>query len=297
MPSFDNKKQLRFVITLGTGKFDEEGNDRITLQGFRASADVDKAGGMTLSSLRAKVYGVKESDMHLITTISLQAAKYAEMQWLPNIVEVFAIDGETESMIFAGNIVNAWADYLNMPDVFLHIQAQAATYNMLKPATPRSYRGAVDVATIMGQLAKDMGYVFENNGVSVTVADTYLANTAYVQAERLAKSAGIEMVIDDNVLAILPMNGTRKTPEIPVVTRDSGLIGYPTIDAAGVTFQSLFNPAVRFKRQFELKSDQIRASGVWVAMAISYRLESEKPNGAWFMTVRGNFEGTPYVGR
>lgn len=297
MPSFDNKKQLRFVITLGTGKFDEEGNDQITLQGFRASADVDKAGGMMLGTLRAKVYGVRESDMHVITTIALQAAKYAEMQWLPNIVEVFAIDGETESLIFAGNIVNAWADYLNMPDVFLHVQAQAGVYNQLKAVPPRSYRGAVDVAVIMAQIAKDMGYVFENNGVSVTVADTYLANTSMAQAQRLAKSAGIEMVVDDNVLAIFPMNGSRKTPEIPVLTRDSGLIGYPTLDAAGVTCQSLFNPAVRFMQQFELKSDQVRASSVWVATAISYRLESEKPNGAWFMTVRGNFEGTPYVGR
>lgn len=33
--SFDNKKALRFVITLGTGKFGSSNNDQITLQGFR----------------------------------------------------------------------------------------------------------------------------------------------------------------------------------------------------------------------------------------------------------------------
>lgn len=44
--SFSNKKALRFVITLSTGKFGSSNNDRITLQGFRASVDIDKTGGV-----------------------------------------------------------------------------------------------------------------------------------------------------------------------------------------------------------------------------------------------------------
>lgn len=41
--SFDNKKELRFVITLGTSSFDTASKyDQIVLQGFRASADVAK---------------------------------------------------------------------------------------------------------------------------------------------------------------------------------------------------------------------------------------------------------------
>lgn len=44
--SFENKKALRFVITLGTGKFGSSNNDQIILQGFRASVDIDKAGGV-----------------------------------------------------------------------------------------------------------------------------------------------------------------------------------------------------------------------------------------------------------
>ena len=69
MPSFENKKALRFVITLGTGKFGSSNNDTITLQGFRASADIDKAGGMMMGTLRAKIYGVKQADMNSVTTL------------------------------------------------------------------------------------------------------------------------------------------------------------------------------------------------------------------------------------
>ena len=102
MPSFSDKKQLRFVITLGTGKFGSSNNDQIILQGFRAIADIDKAGGMMMGTLRAKIYGVKQADMNSVTTL----------QWKPgsriaNTIEVYAIDGAAETLVFAGNIVNA----------------------------------------------------------------------------------------------------------------------------------------------------------------------------------------------
>jgi len=117
MPSFENKKALRFVITLGTGKFGSSDNDTITLQGFRASADIDKAGGMMMGTLRAKIYGVKQADMNSVTTLQWKPGTL-----IPNTVEVFAIDGAAETLVFAGNIVNAWADYQSMPDVFIRRQ-------------------------------------------------------------------------------------------------------------------------------------------------------------------------------
>lgn len=289
MPSFSDKKQLKFIITVNA--------DKVVLTGFRATVDVDKAVGMIGGTLRAKIYGVHESDMHSITTLALQSAKYAEMQWQPNQIDVFTVEGATETLIYQGNIVNAWADYAGMPDVFLSIQAQAAYRYAIAPSAPKSYKGSIDVATIMAALAAEMSLTFENNGVSVQLADVYLANTALEQAKTLAKTAGIVMVIDDNVLAICPTNGSRKTPEPPLISLGTGLVGYPTIDVAGVTMQCLFNPAIRFMHQFQLVSDQVRASGLWVATCVSLRLDSEKPGGGWFMVVRGNFDGTPYVGR
>lgn len=296
MSSFGNKKRLKFIISLGSTSF-VSGGDQIELSDFRAIVDVDKAAGMTMGSLRAKIYGIKESAMHTITTIALQAAKYSEIKWVPNTITVIAIDGEIETVVFQGNIVNAWADYQSMPDVFLHIQAQSAMFSRLQPIAPKSYKGSIDVALIMQQLAKEMGLKFENNGVSVQLQDVYLDNTALVQAQDLAKMAAINLIIDDDILAICPINGSRKTDTIPVFNAQSGMIGYPTVDAAGVTVNALFNPAVRFMKQFKVESDQPRANGTWVATSVSLRLESERPGGAWFMNIRGNFEGTPYVGK
>lgn len=291
MPSFENKKTIRFVITLGTGKFGSSDNDTITLQGFRASADIDKAGGMMMGTLRAKIYGVKQADMNSVTTLQWKPGTL-----IPNTVEVFAIDGAAETLVFAGNIVNAWADYQSMPDVFLHIQAQAAFFNALKPIPPRSFKGRVDVPSVMAQIARDLGYTFENNGVTTQLVDVYLPNTGMEQAKDLCRAAGCDMYLDDKVLAITPPNVPRKVI-IPKISPASGLIGYPTFDGVGVNFQTLFNPSVVFGGSIQLETDVQQAAGEWVVTSVGHRLESEKPGGAWFSTVRGNANGLAVTGR
>ena len=52
--SFQNKKELRFVITLGTGSFGSTSNNQITLEGFRATVSIDKAGFRQMGTLRAR---------------------------------------------------------------------------------------------------------------------------------------------------------------------------------------------------------------------------------------------------
>lgn len=285
MPSFSNKKQLRFVITLGTGKFGSSNNDTVTLQGFRAIADIDKAGGMMMGTLKAKIYGVKQADMNSITTL-----QWKPQTWIPNTVEVFAIDGTAETLIFAGNIVNAWADYQGMPDVFLHIQAQAAFFNALKAIPPRSFKGPIDTPSVMAQIAADLGYTFENNGVTTQLTDLYLPNTGLEQAKDLARAAGCDLYLDDKVLAITPPNVPRKAL-IPVISPTSGLVGYPTFDGVGVNFQALFNPGVTFGGSIKLETDVQQAAGEWIVTSVAHRLESEKPGGAWYSTIRGNANG------
>ena len=221
--SFENKKALRFVITLGTGKFGSSNNDQIILQGFRASVDIDKAGGVQMGTLRAKIYGVSQSDMNTCTSFTMQAPRNGGYTYLPNTVKVYAIDGKAESLVFAGNIVNAWADYQSPPDVFLHIQAAAVVYGQLKPIPPRSFKGAVDVAT--------------------------------------------------------------------------GMVGYPTYDGYGVNLRTLYNPSIRFGGRVKVETDVQQAAGEWVVACVAHHLESEKPGGAWFSTVRLNNTGLAITGR
>lgn len=282
MPSFANKKQLRFVITLGTSTFDGGQNNQLILQGFRAVVDIDKAGGMMMGTLRAKIYGVSQSAMNSITTLQAKPNGL-----IANTIEVYAIDGDVETHVYSGNIVNAWGDYQSMPDVFLQIQAQALYYNALKPVPPISVRGTVDVASLMGQIATDMSLKFENNGVNKTITDPYFPKTKLEQAKALAQAADIGFFIDDRILAITPSPySPRNVDTVPVISAQSGMVGYPTFDGPGINFSSLFNPAITFGGKIQVKTDIPRANGEWIVTSIAHHLESERPNGAWHSTIR-----------
>lgn len=286
MLSFANKKQLRVVVTLGTKTFGSEGFDRIILEGFRASVTIDKAGGVQMGTLRAKIYGVKQQDMNSITTLQWKPGTM-----IPNTVEVFAIDGTaTPTRVFAGNIVNAWADYQGMPDVFLHIQAQSAYFDQLKSIEPKSFKGTVDVSAVMKQIADGMGLKFENNGVDVKLSDVYLPSTATEQMRELAKAAGIDVYLDDDILSITKRYAPR-AGDIPLISPQTGLVGYPTFDGIGVNFKSLFNPSVTFGGRVKLETDVEQAKGEWIVTSVAHQLESEKPGGAWFTMIRGNLNG------
>lgn len=285
--SFSNKKQLKFIITLGSNTFDAKGSNQITLEGYRASVKIDKAGGAQMSTLRSQIYGVKQSDINSITTL----------QWKPgdqisNTVEVYAIDGPQETLVFSGYIVNAWGNYQAMPDVFLEIQAQHAYFAQLTPIPPRSYKGQIDVATVMAQIAASFTppLAFENNGVSVQLSDVYLANTGLEQAKSLAKAAGVTLYVDDTILAICPPN-TPRGGLIPQISNQTGMNGYPTFDGTGINFQTLFNPSIKFGGSIEVITSLPQAAGQWIVTSVGHNLESEKPNGAWTSTVRGNKSG------
>ena len=289
MASFDNKKELKFVITLGTGTFGSSSNNQITLQGYRAIVNIDKAGGMMMGTLRAQIYGVSQSDMNSCVTL-----QWKPRSFIPNTVQVFAIDGQTQTLIFSGNIVNAWGNYDAMPDVFLMIQAQAAYLAQITSVKPRSYDGSIDVATVIAQIANQIGFNFEHNGVNTPLSNQYLANTALEQAKTLAKAAGIDLYVDDGVLAITLPNMPRNKP-IPLISAQTGMKGYPTFDGIGVNLEIFFNPSVIFGGSIKIQTDIPQAAGVWIVTSVSHQLESEKPGGAWFSRIRGNKSGLAIV--
>lgn len=282
MPSsFENKKRLRFVITLGgTGRFDDKGDNQITLEGYRASADISLAGGIQMGELRAKIYGVKLSDMNAITTFTNKVSTISYTTVL-----VYAVDGDAASLCFAGNIVRAYADFQSMPDVFLNVQAQAAFLDVMKAVPPRSYRAPIDVATVAAEICASMGYTLENNGVTTTIYDHYLCGTGMSQFRDLMTTAQIDWVLDGKVMAITPRGVPRNTL-VPLISAATGLIGYPVFNGVEVNARTLYNPGIQPLGVVKIETDVQRAAGYWEVRSMSHQLESEKPNGAWFTSFK-----------
>ena len=171
----------------------------------------------------------------------------------------------------------------------------------------------------MSQLASTMGYTFENDlTTSVQLPATYLWGTAIDQAKQLAEASGIWWGIDNNILWIANPGGYRNnvtatagssTPNsvdfgltaspvssaaasIPLISPQSGLIGYPSFDAQGyLNLQTQFNPAITFLGQIRVQSSIPKANGQWTVVGVAHKLETQKVGGAWMSTIRSNTSG------
>lgn len=291
MSSF-TKKRLRVTITLANGNFaSANGNNSLTLEGYRIIASIQHAGGMAATQASVAIYGMLQADMNQLSVLAWQILSVQQR----NMLTIEAGDDETGlSQVFSGSINTAFGDYTTTPEVFLSVQAMAGYFSQISPVAPASYKGSVDVATVMSRLATGMGVEFENNGVSVQLVNPYFSGTAITQARSAATAANINMSLDNGVLSIWPMVGAR-AGEVPVLNKDTGLIGYPTFDIKGIALRCLFNPSIRFGALVKVESPVTRANGVWKVYSISHDLSSETLGGPWFSTVYLTEQGNVVV--
>lgn len=274
------KKILELTITLGSGTFGENVGDTVTLSGFRMTADVMNPGGDSMGMCQIRVFGLSESVMNKLTTIG--AVNWAIKA--KNGVLLAAGDVEGMSNVFVGTIFDAWADYNAAPDVAFNIIAYSGLVAALKPVGATSYKGPTDVAAIMQDIASsEMGISFDNNGVDVKLSSPYLSGTALAKVRQIAQAANIEWDIDNNTLVIWPSNKPRQGT-VPLISPDTGMVGYPTLSSKGMTVRMLFNPKVKFGQDIEVQSTIPMACGTWRTFSLAHNLSSEMDGGPWFTT-------------
>lgn len=279
MGSF-KKKTIRVSITKLDGTFAASGKNTLILEGLRTSVSVDAQGGNMVPQANIKIYGLPSALLNELTNLYVNINGVKK-----NIIRIEAGDvGEQLTEVFVGDMTKAYGDYSCAPDICLVVQAQTNYYWQIAPAEPTSVKGDADVAEIMRGLARKMGLGFENNGVNIKLSNPYLTHTLIEQVRNVAKAAHIDVYFDRNVLAIAPCGAARKC-DIPLISPQSGLIGYPTIaDNATIKFKSLFNPAIFFGGVVKLESEVEMACGHWLVNGLKHELESETPDGAWFST-------------
>lgn len=313
------RRLLEVSFQLGQGSFGGTGFDTITIpaadsqQRLRISATVNKSGGVTMNTASINVYGLTLAQMNQLSQLKQPLASART-----NIVTLSAGDADTGmSTVFTGNITECWPNMEGSPEAFLAIAAQTGVVDALRPVPPTSYSGPTDVATIIAGLATQMGLGFVNNGVSVMLPTPYYAGTARDQALKAAHDANINIAWDDGTtvqqggsannptvptgseagsglpkVIIWPKGGTIGG-QVPLISPETGMIGYPTVTQAGIIVNCLYNPSLAFGGSFECKSSLDVANGTWGIFNLTHQLESEMPDGKWFTRVEGSQLGAP----
>lgn len=274
------KRSINLQFQLGEGDFGEAGLDTFSVEGLRVSASIVQAGGVSLSELDLRVFGLPFDVMNKLSILNKGILQYRR-----NIVIVYA----SGAVAFQGIIQEAWIDGNASPDLSFALKAIQGLDAAIKPVPVQSFRGSAEASIIASGIAKQMGLTLENSGVRVMLSNPYFHGTLLDQLQELSRAANFEYFIDGTTLAIWP-RGSYRQGVIPLIAPDTGLIGYPLLAQNGVEVKTLYNPGIALGGRFTLESSIRRVNGDWTVNNIAHNLESETPNGAWFTTIGGRID-------
>lgn len=274
------QRQLTISFSLDSGTFDGS-NNTVTLSGYRAHALVQHAGGPSDGTLDLTIYGMKQSIMNQLATLG---QRYNLLTKNTIVVQAGDKNGGTPSTVFIGYIISADADFNAQPEVSFHVTAHTLGPQAVAPVAASSFRGSADVATIMQSLATTMGLQFENSGVQGKLMNPYFSGSAKSQMRDCARAAGINATVIDGKLCIWPKRGFRNG-QVPLVSPDTGMKGYPTFNALGIMVETLYNPSIGFGQKINVQSSLPPANGEFTVYRLDHDLASELPGGNWHSTI------------
>lgn len=292
-----NQKSLRVTLLLNEKNpaFDKEGNNTIVFEGLRVIAQIQSGNGSVSPFAKIQIFNLNLNAINQLTKIKWNTDREGKF----NFVKLEAnINGEY-STVYEGTIHFAYPNFGSAPDVVLTIDSSIAMNHQINAVAPTSYKGEVDVAQAINALCQQMGMRFENNGVNAKVSNPYLPQTALEQVRALCTATNTSLYMDLNTIAITPQGKAREV-QIPVISPQSGLIGYPTpLMQGGVTFSCLYDPLLKFGGLVEIQNSLIEAAnGRWLIQGLSLSLESGVPNGKWQADVQAfDVQGGPKIAK
>jgi len=274
------EKLIELTITLGTGNFGADLGDTVTISNSRILARLSNPGGESMGMAQIRVYGMSQQLMNQLTTIG-QINRAIRVK---NTVSVAAGDANGMQLSFFGVIVDAYAEYNGAPDVPFVIEAAAGMDIAVKPVNATSYKGQVAVTQIMQDLATEAGLAFEPNGVAVNLLNAYLSGTTLNKIQKVARAANIQYTIDRGTLAIWDL-GKSRDGEVPLISVDSGMVGYPTLSSKGMSLRTAFNFNIKLGADVKVQSGVEMANGIWHVFNVDHEISSQMPDGPWFSNI------------
>ena len=278
-------KTVRITIQLRKGEFDNGGNT-VIIEGLPVSVTVTKQGGEAKNKASVTVDNLKLETATQLTTLA-----FKRLETYNNVIQIDAgSQGAELSTIFIGEITSA-VPVMSDSKLSLKIEALAGYYPALIPSTPTSVQENTTVEKLMKQFADEAGYNFENKGITASVANSVFIGSPVEKAKTLARQADVDLLIDDNKFTIQPFEAP-KDGQIPLLSKNTGLIGYPSFSNEGINCKSVFNDKLKVGSYFKLESVLPHASGEWQITKVEHRLEAYTPNsGTWESNVTGVLPG------
>lgn len=276
-----SRKQIRVELDLYKG----EQKRHLVYEGLETHVAVEKPGEPDQNKCTVEIYNMSMDAMRDMTTLA-----FRPLQSKNNTIAVYAGDEiNGMSQCFAGEVQTAYADFSGAPTIKMHIEAAAGAYAALKASGPIAVNGTENAADLIQQFAKEAGYSFRNNGVSAQVKNAVLNGSPIQKARSVAGMVGCELIIDDNTVIIQPFDKGLDAGNATLMSKDSGMLGYPTFTSDGISLKCLYNPDLQLGGMVEVKSVVPGAEGTWKITKLSHSLVANANSpGDWFSAVEAS---------
>lgn len=280
------RKIIKVTLTLdGTDEpftvIDDVEHREVGYQGLRVSVLSNFGNGAIHPTANITIYGLPMDKIDKIIRI-----RWGSNNMLLSKVRIeVAEQGEDLKPFYFGFITFARLDTSSAPDIALIIESTLTEDQKQTLRNGSDFDAGTKLADAIEQLATEMGYQFENNGVEKVIDYTSLNDTNLAKIQKLCTDHNIELYIEEKLIAIAPKGYPRNLSK-PIVSPSNGLLSYPTSTVQGVNFKCLYNPLIRFGGPLEIKDSVVKmANGDWHVIGLRTHLEANMPNGEWSMEV------------
>lgn len=288
------KKTISVEIILGKGDFSSGGNTVIindpeklgNNQGLPVTVNIEKPGQPDPNSATVDISGLSEDKLKQL--VSLSFLPHTSQH---NLISIKAGSvGYELSSVFQGEISSAWADFNGAPNIQLKIDALSGFYPQRIVAAPLSVNGTASAAELISQQAAQIGYSFINQDITAQVRNAIFNGSPIEKSRQIAKQVGAQLIIDDKTMLLKAADAAR-AGAIPLLSAESGLLGYPTFTQDGISVECIFRPDVQFGGLVKVESIVPGATGTWRVTKLSHNLSAYTLSGAWRTSLDGEYVG------
>lgn len=279
--SYD-KKVLEIIITLGEGDFGADVGSSIKLVNHRAMVNISAFGGESQGQLQCRIYGLPISTINQLTVIGPTRNQIR----LKNQITILAGTGDNApSVIYTGNIWEAYGDFSAVPDAALNVIAYSALSTSLAPIDHTAVPVATPTNDVMTAIANKAKLKLVSYNVTGIMNPTYFDGFAKKQINDASIEGNFSYAIERGELHIWPKTAFRGD-DIASISPGNGLIGYPSFSSDGVSVRTDFLPFARVGGRVKISGSAITpANGTWVTYTAIHDLSSQMPGGPWFTSL------------
>lgn len=280
-------KTIRVTAQLQKGQFSGSGNT-VIIENVPITVDITKQGGEEKNKATITIENLKLETVKQLTVLS-----FKRLETYNNVVQIEAGNKDTDlSTVFIGEVTSSIPEIRDNGTLSLKMEIMAGYYPALIPSKPVSVQGVTTIDNLMSQFAKEAGYSYENKNITGSVSNCVFIGSPIAKARTLARQTNIDLLIDDNKFTIQTFNAP-KDGQIPLISKNTGMIGYPSFSSDGIDVKCEFNNNLRVGGYFKLESILPFATGEWQIVKLTHRLEAYHPNsGTWETVVSGVLPGS-----